>query len=80
MTAFARFLIFLVIFSPIAYLGASYYQGEDGLESISRLLKSNTPYQEQIQDKKSEIIELEKRINKLKADISTLEQKSASEE
>jgi hypothetical protein len=34
LTPFARFFIFLLIAAPLAYLGASYYNGEDGVGKI----------------------------------------------
>ncbi len=43
MTPFARLLLFLVIFLPLAYFGAAYYNGEDGLGNIKRLLGWDTP-------------------------------------
>lgn len=45
MTPFARFFIFLLIAAPLAFLGASYYRGEDGIakiKSIIGLLKGET--------------------------------------
>jgi len=39
MTGFARFLIFLMIFTPMAYIGASYYNGEDGLEKVKTFIE-----------------------------------------
>lgn len=38
LTAFARFLIVMVFLAPLAYMGASYYNGEDGFENLKRLL------------------------------------------
>ncbi len=38
MTPFARFLIFMIFFTPIAYLGLQYYQGEDGLQKAKDLI------------------------------------------
>ncbi len=38
MTGCARLLLFLVVFAPLAYLGASYYNGEDGIQKIKMLL------------------------------------------
>jgi peptidoglycan hydrolase CwlO-like protein len=38
MTGCARFFIVLIILAPLAYLGASYYNGEDGIENIKNLL------------------------------------------
>ena len=33
-----RFAIFLLIFAPLAYLGASYYNGEDGMGNLKKQL------------------------------------------
>ncbi|RMF24085.1 MAG: hypothetical protein D6765_12190 [Bacteroidetes bacterium] len=38
LTGFARFLIFLLIATPLAYMGASYYNGEDGWANLKKLL------------------------------------------
>jgi cell division protein FtsB len=38
LTGFARFLFVMVILVPAAYIGASYYNGEDGLKNIKTLL------------------------------------------
>jgi len=37
-TGCARFFIVLIILAPLAYLGASYYNGEDGIENVKNLL------------------------------------------
>ncbi len=37
-TGFARFFLFLIIAAPLTFLGASYYNGEDGIENIKELL------------------------------------------
>lgn len=34
LTGFARFLIVMIFLVPIAYLGASYYNGQDGIQNI----------------------------------------------
>lgn len=41
LTAFSRLLIFLVIFLPLAYIGASYYNGEDPIGNIKGWLGMN---------------------------------------
>ncbi len=38
LTGFARFLFVMVILVPAAYIGASYYNGEDGFQNIKTLL------------------------------------------
>jgi cell division protein FtsB len=37
-TGFARFFVVMIFVAPLAYLGASYYNGEDGIGNIKRLL------------------------------------------
>ncbi len=37
MTPFARLLLVLIIAAPASYIGASYYNGEDGIENIKKL-------------------------------------------
>ncbi|MCB9080279.1 MAG: hypothetical protein H6555_01040 [Lewinellaceae bacterium] len=46
LTGFARFFIVMVILAPIAYLAASYYNGEDGWENIKRVFQQDSPRQE----------------------------------
>ncbi len=38
LTGFARFFIVMMFVIPLAYLGASYYRGEDGIQNIKKLL------------------------------------------
>ena len=38
MTPFARFFIVMLFLAPLAYIGASYYNGEDGIENIKKLI------------------------------------------
>ena len=37
-TGCARFFLVLIILAPLAFLGASYYNGEDGIENVKSLL------------------------------------------
>lgn len=41
MTGFARFFIFIIVATPIVYLIASYYNGEDGLANIKSLFNKS---------------------------------------
>ena len=41
LTAFSRFLIVMVFLVPLAYIGASYYNGEDGIQNIKELVGMN---------------------------------------
>ena len=38
LTAFSRFLILLIFLVPGAYIGASYYNGQDGIQNIKEML------------------------------------------
>jgi hypothetical protein len=40
-TGFARFFIVMLFVAPLAYLGASYYNGQDGIQNLRTLLKLN---------------------------------------
>lgn len=75
LTPFARILIFLIFFTPVAYVGASYYNGEDGIAKIKALFEENnsTSIQEQIDTKQAEVDNLTKKIESLKQDIDRLE-------
>jgi hypothetical protein len=42
LTGFARFLFVMVILVPAAYIGASYYNGEDGFQNLKTLLGIET--------------------------------------
>ncbi len=41
LTSFSRFLIVMIFLVPLAYVGASYYNGEDGIQNIKELLGLN---------------------------------------
>ncbi len=38
-TGFTRFVIVMLFIAPLAYIGASYYNGEDGIQNIKDLLR-----------------------------------------
>ena len=37
LTVFSRFIIMMLIVGPLAFLGASYYNGEDGVQTVKDL-------------------------------------------
>lgn len=46
MTVFTKFLIFLIFAAPAAYIGASYYNGQDGVQNFKNIFskdKTETP-------------------------------------
>lgn len=38
-TGFTRFFIVMLLVAPLAYIAASYYNGEDGIANIKKILK-----------------------------------------
>ena len=39
LTGFARFLLVMIVLAPLAFIGASFYNGEDGIENLKNLFK-----------------------------------------
>ena len=37
-TGFTRFMLVMILVAPLAYIGATYYNGEDGIQKIKNLL------------------------------------------
>lgn len=80
-TGCAKFFFMLVILAPLAYLGASYFNGQDGIQNIKDLFGSNSDRTEviksantddltdQIKDLREEVDALEKENERLKSDL-----------
>ncbi len=80
LTGFTRFLIVMVFLVPAAYIGASYYNGQDGWANFKNLIgldKSETPAssRETAANPKG-IAKLEERITLLNERITELELKN----
>ena len=41
-TGFTRFFLVMLLVAPLAYIGASYYNGEDGVEKLKNLFKRDS--------------------------------------
>ena len=63
LTPFAKFLLVMVFVAPLAYIGASYYNGQDGVANIKTLLgiessaedvSTKAPIEQQIPAKETE--------------------------
>jgi hypothetical protein len=54
MTGFARFFILMLFVVPIAYIGASYYNGQDGVQNIKNLIGIESSGSGATTDRKSE--------------------------
>ena len=81
MTPFSKFIIMLIIVTPLAYLGASYYNGEDGIQNIKNFFSNKEKVETAngyLQDlSKKDLIEtielLEMKIDQLEQRIEQLE-------
>lgn len=84
-TPFARLFLFLIIFAPLAYIGAAYIKGEDGLEAVKNLFKGeenttisaedkqvNEEKTMQLEQLKEELEKKEQRIKDLEAENEEL--------
>jgi len=50
-TGFTRFFIVMLLVAPLAYIGASYYNGENGIEKIKQFLKIGSTETEVVEEK-----------------------------
>lgn len=73
-TGFTRLVVFMVLFAPLAYMGAHYYQGDDGWQKLKSLvgIEVQMTKEQCISNKKEEIKNLETKLNRLKADLDQL--------
>lgn len=82
MTGCARFIIVLAILAPLAFLGASYYNGSDGIQSIKDLFSSTkdrvkgsskSSNMDDVKDIQEELDYYKSRNDRLEKDIEQLE-------
>ncbi|MCB0650705.1 MAG: hypothetical protein KDC85_05465 [Saprospiraceae bacterium] len=88
LTGFARFFFAMAIIVPLAYFGASYYNGEDGVAKLKKMIgidlaedtHDTTDFQPQKEEKKTtenksndtEVARLNKRIDELESENERL--------
>ncbi|MCC6723163.1 MAG: hypothetical protein IT258_01545 [Saprospiraceae bacterium] len=53
-TGFTRFFLVMILIAPLAYLGASYYNGEDGISNLKKLLRLDKSSEASAQTDKGE--------------------------
>ena len=67
-TGCARFFLFMIIAAPLAWVGASYYNGEDPLQNLKSLFSkeqtSSSSKEKSIKDLEQEIMDLEDRLRR----------------
>lgn len=54
LTGFARFLFMMIVLAPLAYMGASYYNGEDGIQNIKNIFTGDGNITEMAEPRQSE--------------------------
>ncbi len=77
LTGFARFFIAMLFIAPLAYIGASYYNGEDGLENIKNLFKIGESESTDSSTKPMDAVETS---DKTKSEQDLIEEKQRLEE
>ena len=89
MTGFARFIIVMIILAPLAFIGASLYNGEDPVEKFNEIIgetgkvtqvvqqDQQTPEQDRadVTSVSEQIKQLEQRIEQLENDNKELKRK-----
>lgn len=81
-TPFARFLLVMIILAPLAYMGASYYNGEDGLQNLKNLLgigdkdKTETTISPETKGEGAAVLKLEDEVKYLERRVQELEEEN----
>jgi peptidoglycan hydrolase CwlO-like protein len=87
MTGCSKFFFVLIILAPLAYVGASYYNGQDGIQNIKNLLgigseqtrvpsgdETTTDLQEQIEKLQKDVRYFEGEAERLKEELEACQQ------
>lgn len=86
-TGCARFFIALIIIAPLAYLGAAYYNGENGIQNIKNFLgigkQTESPansdtYEKTGEDLEKQLSAKDKEIKKLQDENDRLKKENAA--
>ncbi len=75
MTVTSRFIIFLIIFAPLAYMGASFINGEDGIQNIKNIFGGGDKTEKQEVIEKVDPTELKAEIARLEGVIKEREER-----
>ena len=70
-TGCAKFFLVLVILAPLAYLGASYFNGQDGLGNLKGIFSSKTV--DNHEDSSEDVYKLKNQLSKYKKDAEFFE-------
>ncbi|MDH3244773.1 MAG: hypothetical protein OEM26_09170, partial [Saprospiraceae bacterium] len=67
-----KFFFVLIILAPLAYVGASYYNGQDGIQNIKNLLGMGSE-QTRVPSGDDTTTDLQQQIEKLQKDVKYFE-------
>ena len=70
-TGCAKFFLVLVILAPLAYIGASYYNGEDGLKNIKGIVNKEGKNESGAQT--DDVYKLKNQVSKYRKDAEFFE-------
>jgi hypothetical protein len=83
LTGLARFVIVMAILAPLAFVGASYYNGQDGIQNLKNLIgitdgggTTTTTISADRPSDNADLAELESMLNELKTKVEELEQEN----
>ena len=70
-TGCAKFFFVLIILAPLAYMGASYYNGQDGWQNLKNLIgigKASSAATDERTENLEEVADLRKEVRRLEAE------------
>lgn len=70
-TGCAKFFFVLIILAPLAYLGASYFNGQDGIENVKGIFGSDKI--ERHESPEDDVFKLKNQLTKFKKDAEFFE-------
>lgn len=79
LTPFARLFLVLLIAIPLSYIGASYYNGEDGIQNITNLFGGDSEPKTQSAtspDNRADTYDLEVENKKLRQEVESLKREN----
>ena len=75
-TGFAKFIIIMLILAPLAYIGASYANGEDGIKNIKNLFTGKDKTEKTIEEDSPKTSVSESKVKRLEQRIKRLEKEN----
>ncbi|MFK7810465.1 MAG: hypothetical protein AB8F74_21850 [Saprospiraceae bacterium] len=77
LTPFARLILVLLFAAPLAYIGASYYNGEDGIGNIKQLFGMEEKEARHEVETTEDTYDLEKENEQLRKEVKELKEENA---